>query len=67
VSAVVTHPDFVGRGFAKQLVAHSVNKIFDQGKLPFLHVTESNVAAIGLYEKLGFRTRRKISFWHLGL
>jgi len=67
VSAVVTHPDFVGRGFAKQLVAHSVNKIFDQGKLPFLHVTESNVVAIGLYEKLGFRTRRKISFWHLGL
>ena len=67
VSAVVTHPDFVGRGFAKQLVAHTVNKIFDQSKIPFLHVTESNVAAIALYEKLGFRTRRKISFWHFGL
>ena len=67
VSAVVTHPDFLGRGYAKQLVAHVVNRIFDQGKLPFLHVAESNVGAIVLYEKLGFRTRGKISFWKLGV
>ncbi|HEV8508166.1 MAG TPA: GNAT family N-acetyltransferase [Chitinophagaceae bacterium] len=65
VSAVVTHPSFTGRGFAKQLVAHTVNKIFDENKTPYLHVAETNFGAIKLYEKLGFRTRRKISFWNL--
>jgi ribosomal protein S18 acetylase RimI-like enzyme len=65
ISAVVTDPQYTGRGFAKQLVAHSVNKIFAENKVPFLHVAASNLAAIALYEKLGFKTRRKISFWNL--
>jgi ribosomal protein S18 acetylase RimI-like enzyme len=65
VSAVVTHPEHAGKGYAKQLVAHTVNNIFDQGKAPYLHVAETNIGAIRLYEKLGFRTRRKISFWNI--
>jgi predicted GNAT family acetyltransferase len=65
VSAIVTHPDFIGQGYAKQLTAHTVNNIFDQGKMPYLHVVESNVGAIKLYEKLGFTTRRKMSFWNI--
>jgi ribosomal protein S18 acetylase RimI-like enzyme len=65
VSAVVTHPLHTGKGYAKQLVAFTVNKIFDQGKSPFLHVAESNVGAIQLYHALGFKTRTKISFWNL--
>jgi ribosomal protein S18 acetylase RimI-like enzyme len=64
VSAVVTHPDHTGKGYAKELVAFTVNKIFTENKTPFLHVTETNTGAIALYEKLGFRTRRKISFWN---
>src|SRR5262245_26727940 len=65
VSAVVSHPLHVGKGYAKQLVAFTVNKIFDQNKIPYLHVAESNVAAIRLYQSLGFKTRTKISFWNL--
>ena len=65
VSAVVTHPLYTGNGYAKQLVAHTVNNIFDQNKIPYLHVSESNSAAIKLYENLGFVIRRKISFWNL--
>ncbi|WP_316751843.1 GNAT family N-acetyltransferase [Pedobacter gandavensis] len=64
VSAVVTHPDHTGKGYAKQLVAHTSNQIFLAGKTPYLHVAETNVGAIKLYEKLGFVTRRKISFWN---
>ena len=64
ISAVVTHPKHVGNGYAKQLVAFTVGKIFEHGAVPFLHVAETNVSAIGLYEGLGFRTRRKISFWN---
>ena len=65
VSAVVTHPNYTGRGYARQLVADTVNKIFRQNKTPYLHVAEKNIAAIKLYETLGFKTRRKISFWNL--
>jgi Predicted acetyltransferase len=65
VSAVITHPGYEGKGYAKQLIAHTTNRIFDQNRIPYLHVAETNVVAIKLYEKLGFQTRRKISFWHI--
>ncbi|MFV8367859.1 GNAT family N-acetyltransferase [Flavobacterium sp. XS1P27] len=65
VSAVVTHPNHTGKGYAKQLVIHTVNEIFKQNKIPYLHVIEDNIGAIQLYEKLGFSTRRKISFWNI--
>jgi ribosomal protein S18 acetylase RimI-like enzyme len=65
VSAVVTHPDHTGKGYAQQLVAYTVNKIFNENKTPCLHVAEINTGAIKLYEKLGFKTRRKISFWNV--
>jgi ribosomal protein S18 acetylase RimI-like enzyme len=65
VSAIVTHPDYTGQGYAKQLIAQAVNNIFDQNKTPFLHVVESNIGAIKLYEKLGFSTRRKMSLWNI--
>jgi ribosomal protein S18 acetylase RimI-like enzyme len=65
ISAIVTHPEYTGQGYAKQLIAHTVNNIFDQNKTPYLHVVESNIGAIKLYEKLGFSTRRKMSLWHI--
>jgi ribosomal protein S18 acetylase RimI-like enzyme len=65
VSAIVTHPDHTGKGYAKQLITHAVNAIFDQNKIPYLHVVESNTGAIALYEKLGFVTRRKMSLWNI--
>jgi GNAT superfamily N-acetyltransferase len=66
VSAIVTHPSYVGQGYAKQLISHAVNNIFHQNKIPYLHVLENNIGAIKLYEKLGFKTRRKMSFWNIG-
>ena len=65
VSAIITHPDHIGKGYAKQLIAHCVNNIFSENKISYLHVVESNIGAIGLYEKLGFVTRRKMSFWNI--
>ncbi len=41
-----------------------LNQIFGENKMPYLHVTDTNAAAINLYEKIGFKTRRKISFWN---
>lgn len=65
LSAVVTHPDHTGKGFASQLIKHATDKIFDNNQTPYLHVSERNTRAIKVYEKLGFTTRRKISFWRL--
>lgn len=65
ISAVVTHPAHTGKGYARQLLAHTANNIFSENKTPYLHVLEDNVGAIRLYETLGFTTRRKISFWHI--
>jgi len=65
VSAVITHPNHTRQGYAKQLIAHTVNTIISQGKIPFLHVAESNTGPIKLYESLGFTIRREMSFWVL--
>lgn len=65
ISSVVTHPAFTRKGYAKQLLAHMIHKIQQEGKTPYLHVAAINTGAIQLYEKLGFLTRRKIVFWNL--
>lgn len=57
VSAVCTHPDARGRGLARALSAHVVQRIVERGETPYLHAYASNAAAIGLYESLGFRQR----------
>ena len=65
ISAVVTHPQFVRKGYAKQLLKHLVDTILIQKKIPYLHVSQTNINAIKLYHSLGFTVRRNISFWHI--
>jgi predicted GNAT family acetyltransferase len=64
VSAVCTHPDFRGRGYAAGLMSLVTQAILARGETPFLHVYDHNESAIRLYEALGWRTRRavKVSF-----
>lgn len=62
VSAVCTHPDYQGRGYAKALVSEIAGGIAGRGLTPFLHVRASNAVAIGAYEKLGFTVRREMNF-----
>jgi len=59
ISGVCTHPDFVGRGHARRLVARLVRTQIDRGEIPLLHVLRDNVTALGLYERMGFRVRRE--------
>jgi ribosomal protein S18 acetylase RimI-like enzyme len=60
ISAVCTHPEYRGRGYASSLVSALVQKIMERSEIPFLHVRTENVGAIRVYEKLGFKTRRVI-------
>lgn len=57
VSAVCTHPDHLGKGYAYTLIREQVRRILAKGETPFLHVRNDNVGAIKLYEKLGFANR----------
>jgi predicted GNAT family acetyltransferase len=65
ISAVCTHPEFIGRGYAQRLVALVTNSILERGITPFLHVHKNNTRALSLYEHLGFRTRTEVGLWHV--
>jgi predicted GNAT family acetyltransferase len=54
ISAVCTHPDFRGRGYAEAIIWQVVRKQRGDGVRSFLHVGAANVKAIALYERLGF-------------
>jgi len=57
VSAVCTHPDHVGHGYARVLMSEIMARIYRCGEIPFLHVRGDNVRAIELYRSLGFGQR----------
>jgi ribosomal protein S18 acetylase RimI-like enzyme len=59
ISAVCTHPEFRGRGYARDLTTFLAAQILTAGKSPFLHVKSEN-GAKAVYEKIGFRLRAAI-------
>lgn len=65
MSAVCTHPAFLGRGYARRLTAFLTNETLRAGKQPFLHVAYSNARAKALYEQMGYLLRRDIPFMAL--
>ena len=62
ISAVCTHPDHLGNGYAQVLIRHLMASIVAQGEVPMLHVLQTNAGAIRIYEKLGFRVVRDMRF-----
>jgi predicted GNAT family acetyltransferase len=58
VSAVCTHPDARGRGYAPALMSTVMEHIVEQGKTPMLHSFSSNASAIAVYRSLGFALSR---------
>ncbi|MHA4806817.1 GNAT family N-acetyltransferase [Flavitalea flava] len=65
LSAVCTHPDHLGKGYAKLLIRNQLRKILKANRIPFLHLYADNVAACKLYEKMGFTTRKEMLVYML--
>jgi len=61
VSAVCTHPEHTGKGYAGTLMREVMRRIRERGEVPFLHVRQDNLRAIELYKRLGI-TERKVFF-----
>lgn len=65
ISAVCTHPDHTGNGYAGSLINDQVLKISQEGNIPFLHVRSENEHAINLYKRLGFIIRAEMNIYVL--
>lgn len=61
VSAVCTHPDHRGRGYARALMLRVMEQIAGRDETPFLTTYAHNSSAIRLYEAIGFHTRREMT------
>ncbi|MFV0330762.1 MAG: GNAT family N-acetyltransferase [Dysgonomonas sp.] len=60
ISAVCTHPDYLGRGYARQLISSQIHRIKKAGETPFLHVSVANIRALSIYKNMGFVIRRQM-------
>jgi len=65
ISAVCTHPDHTGKGYANTLMQHQLQIILQHEQVPFLHVRDDNKRAIELYQRLGFNVSRKMNFYFM--
>jgi len=57
ISAVCTHPDHLGHGYAGFLMTILAERIRERHEIPILHVRPENTRAVQLYERLGFKHR----------
>lgn len=62
ISAVCTHPDHLGKGYARLLILRQISRIQAANGIAYLHVRSDNERAIRVYESMGFETRKPIYF-----
>lgn len=65
VSAVCTHPDHLGQGYATRLIRAVLRHQASLGVRSILHVAAANRRAISIYERLGFVTTGALNFVEL--
>ncbi len=61
ITAVCTHPDWRGRGYARLLSSVIADGIWQRGETPFLHVVPDNSSAYQIYNLLHFVRRAEMT------
>lgn len=64
MGGICTAPEARGRGLADAIVRAVAGRIQARGEVPFLHVrlgSPSEATARALYERAGFRVRRRVT------
>jgi ribosomal protein S18 acetylase RimI-like enzyme len=65
ISAVCTHPEYLGRGYARALIFNQIHHIQQQGETAYLHVRSDNIRAIEIYQSMGFEIRSEMTIYVL--
>jgi len=65
ISAVCTHPDHLGKGYARQLLLDQAQRIQSEGNIAYLHVLSTNERAFNVYKGMGFTIRKEMYFYVL--
>lgn len=65
ISAVCTHPDHTGKGYARRLIDSQIRQIRSEDKIPYLHVRADNTRAHSLYQHMGFVSRTEMIIYIL--
>ena len=63
ISAICTHPDAQGKGYAARITQFLAASIINKGQIPFLHARTDNTKAIEVYKRLGFELRTTVNFY----
>ena len=63
ISAICTHPDAQGKGYAASITQFLAAAIIQKGQIPFLHARTDNTKAIEVYKRLGFELRTTVNFY----
>ncbi|MGB8542902.1 MAG: GNAT family N-acetyltransferase [Candidatus Acidiferrales bacterium] len=66
ISAVCTHPNHLGHGYATALMVDLIGRIRSRNETPFLRVRPHNTRAIELYRRLGFVDSRNFHYVVMG-
>ncbi len=62
ITSVYIDKEHRGRGFGKELIFKMIKEILRRGKTPILETSTKNLAAMKLYESMGFVERDKYAF-----
>jgi len=65
ISAVCTHPDYLGCGYARDLLNSQIDMIQRRGEIPYLHVRADNKRALEIYLSMGFKIRSEMIIYIL--
>lgn len=67
-SDIAILPEYQGKGFGSELLAHCINYALEHGKaLLELDVEAKNKSALNLYLKHGFKTTKVYDYWEVSL